>query len=293
MLDNENEMVFDDLYSKTKSVLISIIIPVYNAASTIERCVQSVVSEAEICTEDYEVILVDDGSIDSSAEICTRLVKENERIRLVSQQNAGPSVARNRGIELAHGALIALNDADDRWLPGKLKIQIEELQKNPGVDLVCAKYGTSLRAGKRTVITYRKEVFHNFFSPQTSVFRAKALVGGFPENQRHSEDMRFLLDFMRTGTCLYMPFLATVPVSGKRVWGDSGLSAHLWKMERGELGNIVYAWQLGKIHFVIMVLACLWSLAKFFRRAIVSAIIRIKNARQEINLKKVKNEKSI
>lgn len=264
-------------------VIVSIIIPVYNAETTIRQSLLSIVSECEANSLAYEIIAVDDGSTDNTLEILKEFAGENDSIIVVSQQNAGPSVARNRGIELAHGAFIALNDADDRWLPGKLKIQIEELQKNPGVDLVCAKYGDGLRAGKRTVITYRKEVFHNFFSPQTSVFRAKALVCGFPENQRHSEDMRFLLDFMRTGTCLYMPFLATVPVSGKRVWGDSGLSAHLWKMERGELGNIVYAWRLGKIHFVIMVLACLWSLAKFFRRAIVSAIIRIKNARQEIN----------
>jgi len=88
----------------------SIIIPVYNAEKTLERCLDSV------CTQtftNYEVILIDDGSSDRSLEICKRYKQKNARIRLVKQVNSGPSVARNVGLELAGGKWICFVDSDD------------------------------------------------------------------------------------------------------------------------------------------------------------------------------------
>lgn len=257
---------------------VSVVIPVYNAEKTICECVDSVVDEMVANDLSYEVILVDDGSKDSSLALCRQYSEANPCIKVITQKNSGPSVARNNGIKNACGEFIALNDADDKWLPGKMKIQIEEMRKNPEVDLVCAKYGSGRRAGKRTEITYKKEIFHNFFSPQTSAFRLSALVCGdvkFCENQKYSEDMRFLLNFMQHGKCMYLPFLATVPVFSKCVFGEAGLSSHIWKMEVGELKNVLFAKKIRGINIFVMLIAMFWSLLKFFRRASISVFIKI------------------
>lgn len=123
---------------------VSVVIPVYNAEKTICECVDSVVNEMVANALSYEVILVDDGSTDNSLVLCRQYAETNPCIKVIAQKNSGPSVARNTGIKNASGEFIALNDADDKWLSGKMKIQIEELRKNTEVDLVCAKYGSCL-----------------------------------------------------------------------------------------------------------------------------------------------------
>ena len=91
---------------------VSIVIPLYNAASFITETLRSV--QAQICS-DFEVIVVDDGSRDRSAECVAAVAREDSRIRLHRQGNAGVSVARNRGAELAAAPVIAFLDADDLW----------------------------------------------------------------------------------------------------------------------------------------------------------------------------------
>ena len=93
---------------------LSIIIPVYNAAPLLDRCLDSIFSQTTQYT--YEVILVDDGSTDNSIEIIKS--RKEKKITLYQQKNSGSSVARNKGIELARGEFIAFLDADDYWLNG-------------------------------------------------------------------------------------------------------------------------------------------------------------------------------
>lgn len=261
------------------NIYLSVIIPVYNATNTIQECVESVVNEVVANRISYEIILVNDGSTDNSLELCKKLSNDNPNIKILSQNNSGPSVARNNGLRIAKGDLIALNDADDKWLPGKLKKQLNELQSNPDIDLLCAKYGECLRTEIKQKLTFKKEVFHNYFSPQTSIFRKKILVGGkikFPEKQKYAEDMRFIINVMQHYKCMYIPFLSTVPIISKCVFGDSGLSSHLWKMEKGELSNIFYIFKIKKISFFCMIIAIIWSLIKFCRRVVISCFLKIK-----------------
>lgn len=89
---------------------ISIIIPVYNAECFLRRCVESVLSQSYTNTE---IILVDDGSTDSSLKICREFECRDNRIRVISQQNAGAAAARNAGIEKATGDIISFVDSDD------------------------------------------------------------------------------------------------------------------------------------------------------------------------------------
>ena len=97
----------------TDSPLISVIIPVYNVKGYLERCVESVL------TQDYkniEVIIVDDGSTDGSAEICEALASKDNRIVVIHQINAGISAARNAGIKKSSGDYISFIDSDDFWM---------------------------------------------------------------------------------------------------------------------------------------------------------------------------------
>lgn len=89
---------------------ISVIIPVYNAEKTIRRCLDSIINSKY---EDYEVILIDDGSTDNSAAIISEYANNDKRIKNVSQLNSGPSSARNKGLELSQGKIIAFVDSDD------------------------------------------------------------------------------------------------------------------------------------------------------------------------------------
>ena len=89
---------------------ISVIIPVYNAEKTIRRCLESIMSSEY---EEYEVILIDDGSTDNSVSIISEFANRNRRIKIFTQPNSGPSAARNKGLTLAEGEIIAFVDSDD------------------------------------------------------------------------------------------------------------------------------------------------------------------------------------
>src|SRR5579863_3286015 len=102
---------------------VTVLIPAYNAAATIERAVDSVLAQT---FDDYEIIVVDDGSRDATSAIVANY--GNDKIRLFRlPQNRGESGAMNEGIAAARGELVAFLDADDEWLPTKLARQVEVL----------------------------------------------------------------------------------------------------------------------------------------------------------------------
>lgn len=91
-------------------MMLSIIIPVYNVEKYLGNCIDSILNQS---SNDWELILVDDGSTDLSGVICDEYAKKNDRIRVIHKQNNGASAARNVGISLANGDLISFVDADD------------------------------------------------------------------------------------------------------------------------------------------------------------------------------------
>ena len=93
-------------------VLFSIIVPVYNVAPYLEQCVHSVLNQSE---RSLELILVDDGATDESGRLCDGLAAQDDRVRVVHQENRGLSAARNRGIPMATGDYVMFLDSDDYW----------------------------------------------------------------------------------------------------------------------------------------------------------------------------------
>lgn len=106
---------------------ISVIIPTYNRAALVEETVRSVLEQS---FTDYEVIVVDDGSTDQTAQTLARF---GNRIRYVHQQNGGVNNARNHALSLAQGEFIAVVDDDDLWQPYKLALQLQILERFPEV----------------------------------------------------------------------------------------------------------------------------------------------------------------
>ena len=121
--------------------IISVIIPVYNTLSTLERCVESVLSQN---IADMEVILVDDGSVDGSSALCDRLSGNHDHVRVIHRANGGLSAARNTGIDAASGIWIAFVDSDDELAPDTLEPNLELATQD--IDLVefpvAVHYGT-------------------------------------------------------------------------------------------------------------------------------------------------------
>src|ERR1700749_4425074 len=99
--------------------LFSVIMPAYNAAGTVCAGIASVLAQTD---QDFELILVDDGSSDGTFEIASRFAQGDPRFQGVTQANRGPAGARNHGISLARGIYIAFLDADDRWAPNALAV---------------------------------------------------------------------------------------------------------------------------------------------------------------------------
>ena len=108
----------------------SIVVPAYNVAETLPETLTSLLAQS---AQDFEIVVVDDGSTDATAEIVQRL--SDPRIRLVSQDNRGLAGARNTGIAAARGAYIGLCDGDDLWRPGKLAAHIAHLDARPEVGI--------------------------------------------------------------------------------------------------------------------------------------------------------------
>lgn len=112
--------------------LISVIIPVYNVEEYLRECVDSVLNQTY---ENLEIILVDDGSTDSSGEICDEYVEKDERISVIHQKNAGPSKTRNTGLDNATGKYIYFLDSDDYIESNALELLVSTAESN-GADLV-------------------------------------------------------------------------------------------------------------------------------------------------------------
>ena len=172
--------------------MISVVIPLYNKEPIIERSLQSVLSQN---FEDFEVVVVNDGSTDKSAEIVRGI--EDSHVTLIDQVNGGPSKARNTGIRHAKGEWILFLDADDELLPGALRhFEALKLKHPECVFFVCdfkaEKKNKSLLAGETVIGNAFCAHFHGLLLPRTgAAMYSKDLVCSCPydEKIRRFEDL--------------------------------------------------------------------------------------------------------
>lgn len=114
--------------------MVSVIMPVHNGAQFLREAIESALAQ------DYtpvEIIVVDDGSTDATPQI---LASFGSRIRHIRQTNSGAAAARNAALQASRGEYLAFLDADDLWLPQKLRVQIDYLGSHPDVDLVASSW---------------------------------------------------------------------------------------------------------------------------------------------------------
>ena len=183
--------------------MISVVIPLYNKEKQIKRTLQSVLTQT---FQDFEIVIVNDGSTDNST-IEVEKIKDS-RIRLIHQENAGVSAARNKGIEEAKYELIALLDADDEWKNKYLEVQYDLYKKYPKCDIfacnyefVNEKHDISPTIIKKLSFKENDGILNNYFEvacvshpPLCSsaiVIKKKAIqaIGGFPLGIKSGEDL--------------------------------------------------------------------------------------------------------
>lgn len=182
--------------------MLSVVIPLYNKVSTVERAVRSVLAQT---VQDFELIVVNNGSTDGSEKIVEGI--HDPRIKLLSQDNQGVSMARNRGVMAAKSKWVAFLDADDEWRPTFLETVMRLREKYPEVDVCATAYQRCNAAGVMTDIcvqntpSERDFLMDNYFEvaatsdpPFCSIsvmVRKTALqaIGGFPQGVHQGEDL--------------------------------------------------------------------------------------------------------
>lgn len=192
---------------------VSVVVPLYNKAAYIEKTLRSVLTQT---LPPDEVIVVDDGSTDNGPELIQ--VIDDQRLRIIHQDNQGPGSARNRGLLAARSAYIAFLDADDEWLPNFLEVTLNHLQQHPDCALcVTGQYRGEQRSDWRDVLTplglasgrwqLSSELPTDQYKPNLDVLHSGAIVcdrtiiqnfGGFYDKHRctYGEDIYLWLQII-------------------------------------------------------------------------------------------------
>ena len=192
------------------NIPVSIIVPVYNASKHIPSLIESVQKQTNT---NWELLLVDDGSKDNSLELCKKYQAEDSRIKVLHQENQGPSAARNAGILAATGEWVTFVDADDSLLDCFLSSMVEMLHCKQDIDIVFAGY-VVVENSQNSIYTYNTAVYCGFEAikeviaktnilhrccPWGKMFRRSVILEHnvlFDTQLAHSEDRLFVYDFL-------------------------------------------------------------------------------------------------
>ncbi len=257
-------------------VPVSVVIPCYRCATTIERAVQSVINQTQ---QPSEIILVDDASADDTLRALQKIEYQYPDLIQVIQliKNGGASAARNKGWDVASQPYIAFLDSDDTWHPQKIELQYAYMQAHPEVTLSGHDYklltdnNSSLdwelkNITAHSISQWQLMLSNRFITP--SVMLKRDIKARFIDNQRYMEDhMLWLKIIFEEGRIVKLDNeLAAIY---KKPFGVTGLSSHLWLMEKGELGNYQRLYHAKHINIFQLGGFLIYSLLKYVRRLMI------------------------
>ena len=198
---------------------VSIIVPIFNSEKWMKKCIDSIIEQSYKL---IEIILVDDGSVDKSPEICDEYASKDERVHVIHKKNEGVSIARNTGIDIATGKYVKFVDSDD-WIEKDCCEKLVNIMEKEKVDLVICglnifQDGKLLRNphldDKKIEIKndfkYYKYISKIFASPCNKLYKREKIKKKFEIKQSSGEDLIFNLNYLletnkvyTTHYCLY------------------------------------------------------------------------------------------
>jgi len=259
---------------------VSVVIPCFRCASTVERAVFSVGQQTVL---PKEVILVEDCSEDEGETLdCLHRIETLYRDRLSLRiirldKNGGPGVARNAAWGAAKSPYIAFLDADDAWHPKKLELQAAWMEAHP--EAVLTGTGTVVRdtldhlptmpdSFNVIPVTFHRALFASLLPTRSVMIRA-CVPNRFVPGKRYSEDYLLWLSLLAEGC---PAFVIDLPLaySFKAEFGEAGLSSHLWRMHCEVLDTYRRLRRAGHLGRALHVVLVLYALLRFGRRVVLS-----------------------
>jgi len=269
---------------------VSVVIPCYCCSETINRTLASVAEQTML---PYEVLLIEDASPDQgkTREALHRLVDQYGDIFAVKLilmgVNGGAASARNAGWTIATQPYIAFLDSDDAWHPQKIECQYKYMQAYPDV-VLCGHTYRILRASEKysrekyTSVLYTATarairplnllLSNPFVTP--SVMVKSDIPFRFMPGKRYTDDHLLWMEIALAG--LKVVKLPTpLALIDKALYGEGGLSSHMWAMEKGELHNYWHLHKTGRIGLPMVMGLMTFSLAKYMRRIVIMGTRRV------------------
>lgn len=230
-------------------VRISIIIPIYNAEKSLRRCLDSIL---KLTFPNFELLLIDDGSKDSSGIICKEYASRDNRIKYIYQDNHGVSSARNKGIELASGDWITFIDADDyieqnfcNIVDSKESAKADLIINNivnlqNGINVGGTAFEQHLTSSKKEITKKLNDLIHTntFRAPWGKFFRRNLIIDNrirYDESLHYAEDTIFNLNYLK----YVSSFLFNGDITGRYIY-DANLSTGTTKRYKCDVKSLIF-----------------------------------------------------
>jgi teichuronic acid biosynthesis glycosyltransferase TuaG len=182
--------------------LVSIVMPAYKAEKTVAEAIRSVQAQSY---PHWQLLVVDDGSLDGTADVVAELAKSDSRIELIRQANAGPAMARQKALDHARGRYIAFLDSDDLWLPGKLERQLTFMTEHRAAFSYTAfrriqadGSGSGQLISIPSRLTYRALLGNTAIATSTAMID-KSITGEFRMTKTYYDDFVLWLGILKRG----------------------------------------------------------------------------------------------
>lgn len=199
---------------------VSVIVPVYNCEKYIERCIKSILAQTY---SEYELILIDDGSTDNSAEICDRYAEVDACIQVIHQSNSGVSAARNNGVQKATGEYVTFVDSDDWITPDYLETMVTACMDHDAQVVICG------------YVTARSENDVAVDETGYSVMDAREAIDYYGDLNLQRKSAHFRSPWAKL---IKREYALSVPFPTDRVYAEDGACVYLWLWQADRIVNL-------------------------------------------------------